>query len=77
LVVRPYFGNKYENNLAKLKMYLLKHVLNAQDVRDLVRKDFLKIMPPLPSGNVLPIAPSNKLLIIPDNNDSVVNIPKK
>lgn len=26
ILVRPYHGNKYENSLAKLKIYLLKHI---------------------------------------------------
>jgi hypothetical protein len=29
IIVRPYHGNSYENNLAKLKAYLLKHVLEC------------------------------------------------
>jgi len=33
IVVRSYFGNKLENTLAKLKLYLLKHVQEAEDVR--------------------------------------------
>lgn len=41
IFVRSYHGNKYENTLAKLKMYLLKHVLECNDVRDIVRRDFL------------------------------------
>ena len=41
LFVRSYYGNKYENTLAKLKVYLLKHILDAVDVRDVVKRDFL------------------------------------
>ena len=41
IIVRPYHGNKYENTLAKLKMYLLKYVLECGDVRDVIRRDFL------------------------------------
>ena len=33
VVVRPYHGNKYENTLTKLKMYLLKYVLECPDAR--------------------------------------------
>jgi len=37
IFVRSYYGNKYENTLAKLKVYLLKHILDASDVRDVVK----------------------------------------
>ncbi len=43
LVVRPYHGNKYENTLTKLKMYLLKYVLECPDAREVVLQDFLSI----------------------------------
>lgn len=41
IIVRPYHGNKYENTLAKLKMYLLKYILECNDVRDVIKRDFL------------------------------------
>jgi hypothetical protein len=41
IIVRPYHGNKYENTLTKLKIYLLKHIVDASDVRDVIRRDFL------------------------------------
>ena len=41
IIVRPYHGNKYENTLTKLKIYLLKHIVVASDVRDVIRRDFL------------------------------------
>lgn len=41
IYVRSYHGNKYENTLAKLKVYLLKHILECNDVRDVVKRDFL------------------------------------
>jgi NLI interacting factor-like phosphatase len=41
IYVRSYHGNKYENTLAKLKVYLLKHILDSNDVRDVVKRDFL------------------------------------
>jgi len=41
IIVRPYHGNKYENTLAKLKVYLLKHFIDCNDVRDIIRRDFL------------------------------------
>lgn len=36
IVVRPYHGNKYENTLTKLKIYLLKYVLECTDVKEVV-----------------------------------------
>jgi len=44
IFVRSYHGNKYENTLAKLKVYLLKYILECNDVRDVVKRDFLKHM---------------------------------
>lgn len=41
IFVRSYHGNKYENTLAKLKVYLLKHILESPDVREIVKRDFL------------------------------------
>lgn len=41
IYVRPYHGNKYENTLAKLKVYLLKFIMESSDVREVVKKDFL------------------------------------
>ena len=41
LPIKPYRYNKYDNCLPKLKMYLLKHILEAQDVREIVKRDFL------------------------------------
>ena len=41
IIVRPYHGNKYENTLTKLKIYLLKHIVDTSDVRDVIRRDFL------------------------------------
>eukprot|EP00347_Sterkiella_histriomuscorum_P018386 403345697 len=41
IFVRSYHGNKYENTLAKLKIYLLKHILECGDVRDVIKRDFL------------------------------------
>lgn len=41
IIVRPYHGNKYENTLAKLKIYLLKYILECGDVRDIIKRDFL------------------------------------
>lgn len=41
IIVRPYHGNKYENTLAKLKIYLLKYILECPDVREVIRRDFL------------------------------------
>ena len=44
IYVRPYHGNKYENTLAKLKVYILKHILECPDVRDVVKRDFLQLL---------------------------------
>lgn len=44
IVIRPYHGNKYENNLAKLKTYLLKHILECNNVREVVKRDFLNTL---------------------------------
>jgi hypothetical protein len=41
IILRPYHGNKYENTLAKLKIYLLKYILDCPDVREVIRRDFL------------------------------------
>lgn len=41
IFVKSYLGNKYENTLAKLKVYLLKHILECNDVREIVKRDFL------------------------------------
>ena len=41
IVVRPYYGNKYENTLAKLKIYILKHLLDSRDVREVIKRDFI------------------------------------
>ena len=41
IIVRSYHGNKFENTLKKLKIYLLKHIVDATDVRDVIRRDFL------------------------------------
>ena len=41
IIVRPYHGNKYENTLTKLKIYLLKYIADATDVRDVIKRDFL------------------------------------
>jgi hypothetical protein len=43
IFVRSYHGNKYENTLAKLKVYLLKHIMDCKDVRDVVKRDFLSL----------------------------------
>jgi hypothetical protein len=57
IIVRPYHGNKYENTLAKLKIYLLKHISESTDVREVIKRDFLSHVKqqakPLPAANGL------------------------
>ena len=41
VLVRPYHGNKYENTLTKLRLYLEKNIAEANDVREVIKRDFL------------------------------------
>ena len=40
MFVQSYHGNRYENTLSKLKVYLLKNILDCHDIREVIKRDF-------------------------------------
>ena len=39
--IKDYAGEKYDKELKKLSVYLMSRILNATDVREVIKRDFL------------------------------------